>query len=294
MHGVLVVDKPAGPTSFDVVRRVRSLLRIKKVGHTGTLDPMATGVLPLCLGEDTRIAGYITEGDKSYDAVLRLGQTTDTLDAEGTVLQTRPVPPLSEALLEEVFARFRGPQLQTPPMYSAVKIDGKRLYELAREGKEVERAARPVTVHALLLRDFSADAITLSVKSSKGFFVRTLAAELGEALGCGAHLTALRRTHSGPFHLGQALPLATLEELVASGPEGLETLGSRLVGANEALTELPAVTVGASEAVRVTHGVPVEVGSLPEGRLRVLDPDGRLLAVAEANGSRLRYLRVLA
>src|SRR5690606_19889520 len=148
--------------------------------------------------------------------------------------------------------------------------------------------------HALVLRDFSADSLTLSVTSSKGFFVRTLAAELGEALGCGAHLTALRRTRSGPFNLAQSITMPALEALFAQGPEGQAALAGRLVGANDALAELSAVTVSQADAVRVTHGVPVEVGSLPEGRLRVLDPDGRLLAVAEANGSRLRYLRVLA
>jgi len=293
MNGVLVVDKPAGPTSFDVVRRVRQLLRIKKVGHTGTLDPLATGVLPLCLGDDTRIAGYITEGDKAYDAVLKLGETTDTLDAQGTVLERRPVPPLSAERLDEVLSRFRGPQLQTPPMYSAVKQGGKRLYELAREGKEVERAARPVTVHRLELRDFSSDGLTLSVECSKGFFVRTLAAEIGEALGCGAHIAALRRTRSGPFALRHALPLPAIEALVAGGPPGLERLAGQLVDANTALAELPAYPVSAAAAQRVVHGVPVEVADAPEGRMRVLDPDGRLLAIAESRGARLRYLRVL-
>ena len=141
MDGVLVVDKPVGPTSFDVVHRVRSLLRIKKVGHTGTLDPLATGVLPLCLGDATRIAGYITEGDKAYDAQVRLGARTDTYDAQGTVLETRPVPALDAARLEAALERFRGPGLQVPPMYSAVKVDGKRLYELARQGKEIGRAS---------------------------------------------------------------------------------------------------------------------------------------------------------
>jgi tRNA pseudouridine55 synthase len=293
MNGVLVVDKPAGPTSFDVVRRVRQLLRIKKVGHTGTLDPLATGVLPLCLGDDTRIAGYITEGDKAYDAVLKLGETTDTLDAQGTVLQRRPVPSLSAELLEDVLSRFRGSQLQTPPMYSAVKQGGKRLYELAREGKEVERAARPVTVHQLELRDFSSDTLTLSVECSKGFFVRTLAEEIGEALGCGAHIAALRRTRSGPFELRHALPLPAIEALVAGGTPGLERLAGQLVDANTALAELPAYTVSEAAAQRVMHGVPVEVADAPEGRMRVLDPEGHLLAIAEGHGPRLRYLRVL-
>ncbi|MFP2932945.1 tRNA pseudouridine(55) synthase TruB, partial [Pyxidicoccus sp. 3LG] len=252
MDGVLVIDKPSGPTSFDVVRQVRSLLKLKKVGHTGTLDPMATGVLPLCLGEATKVAGFITEGDKAYDATVRLGAETDTQDAQGQVTARAPVPPLTPALLEAALARFRGSFEQVPPMYSAVKVAGKRLYELARAGEEVERAARQVTVYELVLRDFSADRLQLSVRCSKGFFVRTLAHELGRALGCGAHLEALRRTHSGSFTLAQALPLADVPALAKEG-----TLASRLVSISDALVELPAVRVSAAEADRVSHGVPV-------------------------------------
>ncbi len=289
MDGVLVVDKPRGPTSFDVVRQVRSLLRIKKVGHTGTLDPMATGVLPLCLGEATKIAGHILEGDKAYDATVRLGAETDTQDAEGRVTAEAPVPPLTRALLESALERFRGTFEQLPPMYSAVKVDGKRLYELARAGEEVERAARRVTVHELTLRDFGATELKLSVRSSKGFFVRTLAFELGRALGCGAHLTALRRTASGPFTLSHALPLAQLQALAP------EALAARLVPMEQALVELPALEVSAAEAVKVKHGLPLELaeGRAAGGKLRVMSPEGRLLAVAEATAGRLRYLRVM-
>lgn len=285
MDGVLVIDKPLGPTSFDVVRQVRSLLKVKKAGHTGTLDPMATGVLPVCLGEATKVAGYITEGDKAYDAVVRLGMETDTQDAQGKPTAEAPVPPLTAVLLESVLAPFRGTFEQVPPMYSAVKIAGKRLYELARAGEEVERASRTVTVHELVLRDFSADRLTLSVRCSKGFYVRTLAFELGRALGCGAHLEALRRTASGPFTLARALPLGELASL------SRDVVAGRLVSLGDALTELPSVRVNAEEARRVSHGVPVEVAPLP-GKVRVLGPDGALLAMAEVVGGRLRYLRV--
>lgn len=293
MDGVLVIDKPAGPTSFDVVKQARALLKVKKAGHTGTLDPMATGVLPLCLGEATKVAGFITEGDKAYDAVLRLGAETDTLDAEGKVVAEAPVPPLSVERIEAALARFRGTFPQVPPMYSAVKVGGKRLYELARAGEEVQREARTVTVHALTLRDFSSTELTLSVRCSKGFFVRVLAQDLGRALGCGAHLKALRRTASGPFALSQALPLEKLKELCAAGPQGMAAIRQRLVGLSEALGELPAVTVSAADAARVLHGVPIEARAAA-GRVRVLGPDARLLAVAEVGPNRrLKYLRVL-
>ncbi|GMT96895.1 tRNA pseudouridine(55) synthase TruB [Corallococcus caeni] len=285
MDGVLVIDKPLGPTSFDVVRQVRGLLKVKKAGHTGTLDPMATGVLPVCLGEATKVAGIITEGDKAYDAVVRLGVETDTQDAQGKPTAEAPVPPLTAPLLEAVLARFRGTFEQVPPMYSAVKVAGKRLYELARAGEEVERASRTVTVHELVLRDFSADRLTLSVRCTKGFYVRTLAYDLGRALGCGAHLEALRRTMSGPFTLARALPLGDLASL------SREAVEARLVSLADSLTDLPAVRVNADEARRVLHGVPVEVAPVP-GRVRVLGPDDALLAMAEVVGGRLRYLRV--
>jgi tRNA pseudouridine55 synthase len=288
MDGVLVIDKPKGPTSFDVVRQVRALLKVKKAGHTGTLDPMATGVLPICLGEATKVAGFITEGDKAYEATVRLGVETDTQDAEGKVMAEAPVPPLTAALLESALAPFRGTFEQVPPMYSAVKVGGKRLYELARAGEEVERAGRQVTVYELTLRDFSSNTLRFSVRCSKGFFVRTLAYDIGRALGCGAHLEALRRTMSGPFTLAQSLPLADLPALA----QEREPVARRLLSMSEALTNLPAIRVSAAEATRVSHGVPLEASPMP-GRVRVVGPDERLLAVAEVVKGRLSYLRVL-
>lgn len=291
MDGLLVIDKPAGPTSFDVVHRVRSALRVKKVGHTGTLDPLATGVLPICLGEATKIAGHILESEKAYEAVVRLGITTDTLDAQGKVLSERPVPPLSAEVIEAALERFRGTFLQTPPMFSAVKVDGKRLYEHARAGEEVARAAREVTVHALTLQDFSATELRLSVRCSKGFFVRVLAQELGEALGCGAHLKALRRTKTGPFTLAQAIPLERLTAQVEA--EGPASVAPWLVSLEEALAELPAITVSEAEAAKVLHGVPLETHAEHAGRIRVMSAAGKVLAIAEIDRGRLRYARVL-
>ncbi len=289
MNGVLVIDKPEGPTSFDVVRKVRHALRIKKVGHTGTLDPLATGVLPLCLGDATKIAGFITEGDKSYDAVVTLGAETDTQDCQGKILKSAPVPALSKELLEAALQRFRGAFAQLPPMFSAVKVDGRRLYEAARAGEEVERETRQVTVHELLLRDFSATELRLSVRCSKGFFVRTLAHDLGQVLGCGAHIKALRRTASGPFQLQQAVPLAEFLEKVQGG--AADEFAARLVPMAVALGEMPALAVDPEEATRVSHGVPLERKAA--GRVRVMAADGALLAVAEPDGrGRLKYLRV--
>lgn len=286
MDGVLVVDKPGGITSFGVVREVRRALQVRKVGHTGTLDPMATGVLPLCLGDATKIAQFITEADKAYEATLKLGVTTDTLDAEGQVLLTRPVPALTAADLEAALARFRGTFAQVPPMYSAVRVGGKRLHQLARAGVEVERAPRQVTVHELVLRDATSDTVRLSVRSSKGFFVRVLAAELGEALGCGAHLTALRRTATGPFTLAAAVPLAEVLEAP-------ERVPGRLVSLDQALADLPALELPAAEAERARHGGLVEVPPQVQGLLRLKGPGGELLGVAEAVRGRLVYRRVL-
>jgi tRNA pseudouridine55 synthase len=293
MDGVLVIDKPSGPTSFDVVRRIRSLLRVKKAGHTGTLDPIATGVLPVCLNQATKIAGFITEGQKAYEAVIRLGVETDTHDAAGKTLAVAPVPPLSAETLEEILPRFRGSFSQTPPMYSAVKIDGKRLYELARAGEEVPRAPRPVTVYELVMRDFSASEVHLFLRCSKGFFVRVLAHDLGRALGCGAHLRSLRRTASGAFTEAQALKLDRVMSLCSSAGGRVE-IERQLISIPDALADLPAVLVSRLDAVRVARGIPVE-GQAPEGRVRLLDPAGALLAIAEIGPHhRFRYLRVFA
>ena len=294
--GILVIDKPTGPTSFDVVARVRSTLKTPKVGHTGTLDPLATGVLPICIGSATKLAGYLTEGDKTYEATVRLGESTDTQDAQGTILQKREVVDLTPARLEATLQRFRGPILQIPPMYSAVKVDGKRLYELARKGQEVERAPRPVTVYAFELLEFGVPEIRIRVRCSKGTYVRTLAHDLGEALGFGAHLTALRRTQSGPFSIAEAIPLQQVVEL---GPARREEAFAWLRPLAEAFAELPTLQLDAALVARkVLHGQPLELPAslaVPEGqKVRLLGPSGEMVALAERRGAQLRYLRVLA
>lgn len=282
--GVLVVDKPSGPTSFDVVQQVRRALRAKKCGHTGTLDPMATGVLPICVDDATKVAQFVVEQTKAYDAQVTLGAETDTLDAQGTVLRRAPVPALTPAELEAALARFRGTYAQTPPMYSAVKVQGRRLYELARSGEEIERAPREVTVSELVLKDFGADRLSLSVTCSKGFYVRTLAQELGRALGCGAHLSALRRTASGAFRLEHAVPLAD----VLANPDAAR---ARLLSIDQALAGVPALALTAPQAERARHGGDVEVGG-PERLVRAVSPDGELIAVADVVRGKLVYRRV--
>lgn len=295
VDGVLVVDKPAGKTSFDVVALVRRLLETRRAGHTGTLDPFATGVLPICLGLSTRIVPFLTEGDKAYEATLKLGEATDTQDGTGEVISRAPVPALTPEDLEGALSRLRGPLLQAPPMYSAVRVGGRRLYELAREGQVIEREARPVTVYELALRRFEPPALTLFVRCSKGTYVRTLAHDLGEALGCGAHLTALRRTASAGFGIHQAV---SLEEL---GRRGAEAARARLLSEAEALSFLPAFDVDAARARKVRSGQRLAQGDLPGldalpegGRLRLMGTSGELLAVAERRAGAVHYLRVLA
>jgi len=285
MDGLLVVDKPEGMTSFDVVRKVRRLLGVSKLGHTGTLDPLATGALVLCLGEACKLVPFLTELDKVYCTEFALGVETDSHDAQGKVVQTRPVPALTPQLLEAHLSAFRGSFLQVPPMHSAIKQQGRRLYALARQGLEVERKARPVVVHSLQLKALEGDSVRLELHCSKGFFVRTLAHELGSRLGCGAHVRHLRRLAVGPFGLEQALSLPALE----AGPAGIQ---SQLVSVHKALPWLPAHVLSVEEARKVRHGVRFELQA-PPGKLRLVDEEGRLWALAEvAPAEPLRYLRV--
>lgn len=303
--GVLVIDKAAGPTSFQVVKRVRRALaelwgtpeRRLKVGHGGTLDPLASGVLPICVGEATKLASFLLGADKEYQATARLGVETDTLDAAGAVTATRPVVGLDKEAIVEALGRFRGPILQTPPMYSALKSDGRRLYDLARAGENVTRAPRPVVVHELELLGFDPpDVMRLRVRCSKGTYVRVLAADLGEALGVGAHLTALRRLSSGPFHLGQALTVEALAGEIAAGRGG----GLPFVPLATALAHLPAVVVGRSMAQALREGRRLQWAALGNeapaaGQVRLVCESGALVAVAEPDeGGALRSLRVFA
>jgi tRNA pseudouridine55 synthase len=280
VDGVLVVDKPGGPTSHDVVDRVRRALRTRRVGHTGTLDPFATGVLPVCVGRATRLARFLSGGEKEYVATVRLGFATTTDDRTGEPLGAPvPVDTTPEALaaaLDGLMGSFD----QVPPAFSAKHVGGRRLYELARRGVAVPRAATPVTVHAIRLLGREADTVEIAVRCSAGTYVRALARDLGERLGTGAHLTALRRTRSGPFDLSQSV----------SGDD-LAGAVERMIPLARLLLDLPAVTVAAEGRRLVGHGRELEPGDVvqgfPEGpveRVRVLDESGALLALAVPTG----------
>ena len=269
---MLLLDKPAGITSNAALQAARRSYNALKAGHTGTLDPLATGLLPLCFGEATKFAGELLEADKSYDATLHLGVTTDTADAQGKVLEVRPVS-VSEAELEAALARFRGAIMQLPPMHSALKRDGKPLYAYARRGIEVERSPRPVNITRLQLLEFSGTGLILRVDCSKGTYVRTLAADIGAALGCGAHLAALRRTRIGSLQVAAAI---TLEQLALLSPEARD---ARLASADALLAELPALELDPEQARRLSLGqsLPWRAGET-EGRRRTYG-EGRFLGL---------------
>lgn len=229
LEGVLLVDKPGEHTSHDVVARLRRKLNMKRIGHAGTLDPMATGLMILLIGKATRISQYLISLDKEYEGTIELGKVTDSQDADGEVLETRPVPPLTEAQARTAMQGFVGDQYQTPPMYSAIKIDGVPLYKSARKGEEVEREPRFIRVMSFDLLRFAAPHIDFRLQCTKGTYVRTIAHDLGGRLGCGAHLAALRRTATQNFHVAQALTLDQLEAL------SLPEIEKRLIPVREAV-----------------------------------------------------------
>jgi tRNA pseudouridine55 synthase len=282
MDGVLNINKPPGMTSHDVVLRVRRTLKEKRIGHTGTLDPLATGVLVLCVGKATRIAQYLEAGEKEYRAIMRLGVTTDTLDAEGRVLETRPHTPPDRGKIIEVMRQFTGPIMQQPPAYSAVKVAGVPSYKLARAGKAGPLASRSVTIFTLELTSYEHPLVGFTVRCSKGVYVRTLCADMGETLGMGAHLTSLVRTCSGGFSLDRAITLDALAETAAAG--GLD---QALISIDEALADFPAVLLNEQESLRVMHGnqipCPEELANSAKDRVRLHDSMAGLIAIARVD-----------
>ena len=253
VSGVLLIDKPQGMTSQQVVSKVKYLLKSdvhdsKKAGHTGTLDPMATGLLPICLGEATKFSHYQLDAIKSYHAIIKLGEQTDTGDAEGEIIATSPVPHVTQAMLQSVTEQFLGEIMQVPPMYSALKKDGKKLYELAREGIEVERAARPLTIYELSLTPLSDQQLQLTVTCSKGTYVRVLAEDIAKALGTLGHLTALRRIRTGDFEIANAITLADFAAL------DIAARFDKLLAVDACVHSLPSLVLDASQSKRIRQG----------------------------------------
>lgn len=289
MTGVLILDKPAGFTSFDAVAVCRRLCHERKIGHTGTLDPMATGVLPLLLGKATRAASLLEDTDKEYEAGFRLGVSTDTEDSTGKVLETSDTP-VSRELLESLLPRFRGEIMQVPPMYSAVSKDGKRLYELARKGIEVERDARPVTIFKLELTEYHEETREgkLTVSCSKGTYIRTLIADLAKAAGSLGVMTALRRTKACGFTLADAI---TLDEAKALSEAG--TLEEKLRPVESLFAHLPAITVSGAQAARFGNGGQLDLKRIPVFR-KQNPPDGEIVRVRGEKGEFLGLGQVQA
>lgn len=288
--GILVLDKRAGVTSFDAVAEVRRRLRARRVGHAGTLDPGATGVLPILVGEATKLMPYLVDQDKEYRATLRLGVTTDTLDAGGRVLATAPAPSLTRDEAQAACRPFVGRIRQVPPMYSAVHHEGRRLYELARQGIQVDREARDVVVHAIEVEAVGDGWLALRVVCGKGTYVRVLAADLGVALGCGAVVERLVRTRVGPFELAGAV---AWEELTTMAARALE---ARLLAPETALAGWPTVRLDLLAARHFVHGQAVDApGLLHHGLVRVHAADGSFLGVGEGieGGRKVKPVRIL-
>lgn len=277
MNGLLIVNKPVGPTSHDIVYRVRKWSGERRVGHTGTLDPLASGVLIICLGTATRISEYILHSDKRYTAVVRLGQTTATYDSQGAILEQKDVN-LTREQIEAALAQFRGTIDQTPPAYSAIQVGGKRAYEMAREGEEVELKPRTITIHSLEIVSWKSPDLTIDISCSSGTYIRSIANDLGQALGVGGHIVGLTRTATGPFTLEDAHELNDLQNL---RPLAFLQL---MRPTDDALLEWPEVKLDADGANRIQHGNPVP---LTEGHTsglgRAYDPRGRLVAIVEVD-----------
>lgn len=278
VHGVLLLDKPAGLSSNDALGKAKWLLNAAKAGHTGTLDPFATGLLPLCFGEATKFSQDLLEADKTYETVVHLGVRTATGDTEGEVTGTLPVE-VTRAQIDAVLAQFRGDIDQVPPMYSALKREGKPLYEYARAGITLEREARRVTIHVLELLDYQAPYLRLRVRCSKGTYIRVLGEDIGTALGCGAHLNSLRRTEVGSLTLAGAVTLTELETVA-----DVAARTALLAPVDALLSSFPAVFLNEELSVRFLHGQRLALGqdaSLPAGRVRVYGETGkRLLGTA--------------
>ena len=286
--GIVLLDKPLGLSSNAALQRVRRLYGAAKAGHAGSLDPLATGMLPICLDEATKIAGEILSSRKRYRFAIALGARTATGDVEGAVIEQAPVPPLDPEALEAALAGLRGPQRQVPPMYSALKRDGRPLYALARAGMSVEREARPIEIYALTLLDASAQRLELTVECSKGTYVRVLAEDIARALGTCGHVVLLRREWVAPFEREPMHPLDALEAADAGARAGL------LLPADRPLGHLAAVHLDAAQTERVRHGQAVPVSHEASGKARLYDARGAFMGIGELAAGEVHPRRLLA
>ncbi len=287
MNGIININKPLGITSHDVVYRLRRLLGIKKIGHTGTLDPDASGVLPMCIGKGTKLAELITGYDKQYLAEMTLGAITTTQDKSGEVLESFEVN-VTEEQVRDAANKFIGEISQVPPMYSAIKIDGKKLYELAREGKTVERQPRQVTIKNIEIKDINLEGntVTMLVDCSKGTYIRTLCEDIGRSLGCGGYMSSLTRTKSGRFSLDEAYTLEEVADMIEKGNMDF------LTSVEDALPEYPKVTVAEKNAKKICNGIKVRVEGLEKGETyRVFDEKGDFLVIAKQGEDTLEIIK---
>jgi tRNA pseudouridine55 synthase len=271
MNGIVIVDKPQGWTSQDVTARLRRVFQTRRIGHGGTLDPMATGVLPVFVGRATRGVEFFEHAEKAYETTLRLGLTTDTEDVTGTVLEQRQVEVTEEAFLQ-ILDRFRGEILQVPPMYSALKVDGQKLCDLARKGKEVERKPRPITIHELTCLRFDGETARLRVRCSKGTYIRTLCKDIGQVLGCGGCMEALRRVRAGEYAIEEAVPLQELLD-TAEPEKYLRTVDTMF-------RDLPSVTLTPNQEKRCRNGNSFSI-ALEDGKYRAYSQSGEFLMLAQ-------------
>jgi tRNA pseudouridine55 synthase len=281
VDGLLLLNKPAGLTSNRALQKVKRLLRARKAGHTGSLDPAATGMLPLCFGEATKVCAYLLHADKTYRVSARLGEKTDTADADGQVIETASVPAMTEQDWREVLVSFVGESRQIPPMYSALKVDGKRLYELARKGEVVERKPRTIRIDELSLLETKGSRLVLRVKCSKGTYIRTLVEDIAEAAGTIAHTDSLHRESVGAFRAEDMLDLSKAEEWAEKAPE---LLRERLLAPDTALVDMPAVEITDEQVARFVQGQVVDLPEATGGEVRVYGPHEQFVGVGELGG----------
>ncbi len=280
IDGILLLDKPTGISSNAALQIVKRLFNAKKAGHSGSLDPIASGLLPLCFGEATKFSRFLLESDKYYQVTARLGVRTKSGDSEGEVISTRSLIDITESKIESTLANFRGNISQIPPMFSAIKHQGKPLYQLARKGIEIERASRPVSIYELTLKSYQNACLILDVKTSKGTYVRTLVDDIGEALGCGAHVVALRRLGAGPYTEEQMIPMSILEHF--ANQDDLTQLDACLLPVDSGVASWPDIQLSDAAAYYIQQGQPVIVPYAPtEGWVKLVLRDGRFIGVGE-------------